>query len=121
MVLSVDPTLLYLIGEPTDPKAVWVKLANQFQKKTWANELEMRRKLHSMRMKEYDSIQVHIRQMTEVFNELSAMDAAMSEEDRVICLLASLPESFVTRFGITSLNAKTKKIELATRGERASP
>ena len=32
--------------------------------------------------------------MTEIFNELSAMDAAMSEEDRVICLLASLPESF---------------------------
>ena len=23
VVLSVDPTLLYLIGEPTDPKAVW--------------------------------------------------------------------------------------------------
>lgn len=28
IVLSVDPTLLYLIGEPTDPKAVWTKLAN---------------------------------------------------------------------------------------------
>ena len=27
----------------------------------------------------------------------------------------------VTRFGKTRLNAKTKKIELATRGERASP
>ena len=34
VVLSVDPTLLYLIGEPTDPKVVWDKLANQFQKKT---------------------------------------------------------------------------------------
>ncbi|ORU94977.1 MAG: hypothetical protein A6F71_10150 [Cycloclasticus sp. symbiont of Poecilosclerida sp. M] len=94
VVLSVDPTLLYLIGEPTDPKAVWDKLADQFQKKTWANKLEMRRKLHSLRMKEDDSVQGHIRRMTEVFNELSAMDAAMSEEDRVICLLASLPESF---------------------------
>ena len=26
VVLSVDPTLLYLIGEPTDPKAVWPSL-----------------------------------------------------------------------------------------------
>jgi len=94
VVLAIDPTLLYLIGEPTDPKIVWTKLANQFQKVTWANKLEMRKRLHSLRMKEDDSVQDHVRQMTEVFNELSAMDAAMSEEDRVICLLASLPESF---------------------------
>ena len=39
VVLSIDPTLLYLIGEPTDPKAVWTTLADQFQKKTWANSL----------------------------------------------------------------------------------
>ena len=104
--LSVDPTLLYLIGEPTDPKAVWVKLANQFQKKMWANKLEMRRKLHSMRMREGDSVQGHIRQMTEVFNELSALDAPMSEEDQVICLLASLPESFGLL--ITALEASSE-------------
>ena len=106
MVLSVDPTLLYLIGEPTDPKAVWVKLANQFQKKTWENKLEMRRKLHSMRMREGDSVQGHIRQMTEVFNELSALDAPLSEEDQVICLLASLPESFGVL--ITALEASSE-------------
>ena len=74
VVLSVDPTLLYLIGEPTDPKVVWTKLADQYQRKTWANKLELRRKLHSMRMKEGDSVQGHVRQMTEVFNPLSAMD-----------------------------------------------
>ena len=34
VVLSIGPTLLYLIGEPTDPKAVWTTLADQFQKKT---------------------------------------------------------------------------------------
>ena len=62
VVLAVDPTLLCL--EPTDPRAVWTKLADQFQKKTWANKLELRRKLHSMRMKDGDSVQGHIRQMT---------------------------------------------------------
>ena len=30
VVLSIDPTLLYLIGEPTDPKEVWTKLGDQF-------------------------------------------------------------------------------------------
>ena len=36
IVLAIDPSLLYLIGEPEDPIAVWKKLADQFQKKTWA-------------------------------------------------------------------------------------
>ena len=34
IVLSVDPSLLYLIGDPTNPVDVWKKLSTQFQKKT---------------------------------------------------------------------------------------
>ena len=33
IVLSVKPSLLYLIGDPEDPITVWQKLANQFEKK----------------------------------------------------------------------------------------
>ena len=94
VVLAIDPALLYLIGEPTDPTEVWTKLENQFQKKSWANKLSMRRKLHSLRLEDGDSVQDHVKQMTEIFNALSVMDAPVSEEDRVIYLLASLPESF---------------------------
>ena len=35
IVLAVDPLLLYLLGDPEDPKAVWKKLEEQFQPKTW--------------------------------------------------------------------------------------
>ena len=73
-----------LIGEPTDPTEVWTKLENQFQKKSWANKLSMRRKLHSLRLKDGDSVQDHVKQ-----NALSVMDAPVSEEDRVIYFLAS--------------------------------
>jgi len=41
IVLSIEPSLLYLIGYPEDPDVVWQKLANQFQKNTWANKLEL--------------------------------------------------------------------------------
>ncbi len=37
VVLSVDTSLLYLVGEPEDRVVVWGKLAAQFEKKTWAN------------------------------------------------------------------------------------
>ena len=34
VVLSVDPSLLYLIGNPVDPVAVWIKLEEHYQKKS---------------------------------------------------------------------------------------
>ena len=49
IVLSVQPSLLYLLGTPEDPVEVWRKLANQFQKKSWANKLKLRRKLYALR------------------------------------------------------------------------
>ena len=52
ILLSIEPSLLYLIGEPEDPAVVWENLANQFQKRTWANKLELRRKLFSWRLKD---------------------------------------------------------------------
>ena len=94
IVLSIDPSLLYLIGEPTSPIEVWTVLENQFQKKTWANKLHLRRKLYALRLKEGDSVQEHLRHMTEVFNALSAVGDDVTDEDRVVHLLASLPESY---------------------------
>jgi len=45
VVLSIQSSLLYLIGDPKDPIAVWKKLEDQFQRKTWASRLQLRRKL----------------------------------------------------------------------------
>ena len=71
VVLSVDTSLLYLIGDPEDPVTVWKKLADQFEKKTWANRLDLHRKLHSLRLKDGDSALEHIKVMTELFDALS--------------------------------------------------
>ena len=91
VVLSVDTSLLYLVGNPEDPVVVWKKLADQFEKKTWATRLDLRRKLHSLRLKDGDSAQEHIKVMTELFDSLSVAGETVSEDDRVVYLLASLP------------------------------
>ena len=69
IVLSLEPSLLYLIVDPDDPGVVWKKLADQFQK-TWANKLALRRRLYSLKLKEGDSVHNHIKLMTETFDEL---------------------------------------------------
>ena len=102
-MLSVEPSLLYLIGDPEDPVVVWKKLADQFQKKTWANKLELCRKLFSLRLKDGDSMQDHIKGMTEVF-----------DEDRVVHLLASLPDSYNVLVTALEANEEVPKMEMVT-------
>ena len=52
IVLSVNPTLLYLLEpDPENLALVWKKFAYQFQRKTWANKLALRRKLYNLKLK----------------------------------------------------------------------
>ena len=83
------------VSDPTDPVVVWRILADQFQCKMWANKLELKRKLFSLRLAEGGSVQEHVKVMTEIYEELSVIGVAISEEDTVVYLLASLPESYI--------------------------
>ena len=35
MVLSIEPSLLYIIGDSKSPVKVWKRLSDHFQKKSW--------------------------------------------------------------------------------------
>ena len=108
VVLAVEPSLLYLLGDPEDPMVVWKKLEEQFQRKTWANKLQLRRKLFSLKLKEGGSVNEHVKTMTETFEELAVIGDPVSEEDRVVHLLASLPESFDML--VTALEAQSDNV-----------
>ena len=116
IVLAVHETQLYLLPDPVCPVAVWKKLADQFQKKSWANKLALRRKLHSLKLKDKGSVQQHIKSLMEVFEELSIIGDVVDEEDRVVHLLASLPNSYDML--VTALEANSEVPHLATVTER---
>ena len=58
---------------------------------------------------------IHIKSMTEIFNELAVIGAGMEEEDKVVTLLASLPETYNMK-RVTTLKASTEvpQMELVT-------
>jgi hypothetical protein len=116
IVLSIDPTQLYLIGEPADPIVVWQKLADLFQKKSWANKLHLKKRLYSLRLDEGGSMQEHIKDMTETFNALSVIGDVITDEDRVVHLLASLPDSYSVL--VTALEASAEVPSMETVIER---
>eukprot|EP00794_Sanderia_malayensis_P020843 gene20843-22886_t len=115
VVLLIELCLLYLLGDLQDPVVVWNKLATQFQKKTWANKLALRRKLYSLRLKESQSVQQHIKEMTEVSEELSILGDPIEEEDCVVHLLASLPSSFYVWVTALEASEDVPKIEMVTK------
>ena len=92
MLLTISTNLLYLLGAPTDSKTVWQVLEEQYQKKSWANVFQKRRKLQSLKLRDGQSVQAHVKQLTEVM-ELAIIDVPVKEADRVMYLLDSLPDS----------------------------
>ena len=114
IVLAVEPSLLHLIGDPKDPIVEWKKLQDEFQKKTWANKLALQWKLHPLQLKDGNSVQDHIKAMIELFNELAIVGDVIEEEDRVVYLLVSLPDSFNTLVTALEANEKVPKVEIVT-------
>ena len=103
-----------MTGDPEDPSDVWQKLESQFQKRTWANKLQMRHKLISLRLKEGDSVQEHIKAVTETFDGLSVIGDPISDEDCVVHLLATFPESYNVLVTALQGNEAVSRMEVVT-------
>ena len=109
IVLAIEPSLLYLLEDPQDPTVV---LEGHYQKKTLANILALRRRLYSLKLGEGESMQDHIKRITEIFGDLSIVGDEISNEDRVVHLLASLPESYNVLATALEWNATVPKMEV---------
>ena len=117
IVLSVDWTLLYLLGPDSEnPVVLWRKLADQFQKKTFANRLVLWRKLYNLKLKDEQSIQKHVKMLTEIFDELSIIGDPIDEENQVVHLLANLPESYDMLVTAFEASPEVPKLEIVTEG-----
>ena len=103
-----------MIGDPEDPSEVWKKLESQFQKRTWANKLQLRHKRFSLRLKQGDSVQEHIKAMTEIFDGLSVIGDPISDEDRVVHLLASLLGTYNVLVTALEANKAVPRMEVVT-------
>ena len=114
IILTVQPSLLYLIGDPEDPSEVWQKLESQSQKRKWANKVKARCKLFSLRLKEGASAQEHIKAMTKISDRQSVIEDPISDEDLVVCLLASLPESYHALVTALEANEAVPRMEVLT-------
>ena len=74
----------------------------------------MRHKLISLRLKEGDSVQEHIKAVTETFDGLSVIGDPISDEDCVVHLLATFPESYNVLVTALQGNEAVPRMEVVT-------
>ncbi len=73
-------------------KALWDKLGTLYQSKSLVNKLFLRKNLYNMRMKDGDSMTEHLNAFNIVVSQLLSIDIQISNEDKCISLLCSLPD-----------------------------
>lgn len=96
IVLSVSTTQLYLITTCEEPKDAWDTLKKHFERQTLANKVFLKKQYFRKEMKEGTPIDVHLKDMKELTNKLASIGAPIAEEDQVVTLLGSLPQSYST-------------------------
>ena len=105
IALAISTPQLYLITSCEKLKDAWDALYNHFERKSLANKLYLKKQYFRTEMKDGTSIETHLKHMKEITDKLASIGAPISEEDQVVTLLGSLPQSYSTL--VTALEART--------------
>lgn len=94
LVLSVSSEMIYMISECATANEAWDKLGKHFERDSLSNKIFLKKKYFRSEMKESESLTNHLKNMKQITDRLAAIKAPISEEDQVVTLLGSLPDSY---------------------------
>jgi hypothetical protein len=82
------------VSEEATTKDLWDKLGKLYQYKSLVNKIFLRKKLYNLRMRDGDSVAEHLNAFNTVVSQLVSVEIKISDEDKCISLLCSLPDSW---------------------------
>jgi hypothetical protein len=89
----VDDVLFNIIGEETTT-GLWSRMESLYMTKSLMNQIYLKRQLYSLKMREGTKITDHLNVFNTLICQLNSMDVKPDDEDKVVTLLCSLPESW---------------------------
>jgi hypothetical protein len=82
------------VSEEATTKDLWNKLGKLYQSNTLVNKLFLRKNLYSTRIRDGDSVAGHLNAFNNVVSQLIIVEIKISDEDKYMSLLFSLPDSW---------------------------
>jgi hypothetical protein len=101
------------VSEEATTKDLWEKLGKLYQSKSLVNKLFLRKKLYNLRMRDGDLVEEHLKAFNTVVSQLISIDIKISDEDKCISLLCSLPDlwdSLVVAIGSNTNSLKFEEV-----------
>jgi hypothetical protein len=111
--LCLSDSVLLNVSEEATAKDLWEKLGKLYQSKSLVNKLFLRKKLYNLRMRDGDSVAEHLNAFNTVVSQLVSIDIKISDEDKCISLLCSLPyswDSLVVAIGSNTTSLKFEEV-----------
>ncbi|KAJ0391403.1 hypothetical protein P43SY_010543 [Pythium insidiosum] len=111
----LSPTYQSMVRESTSALEAWETLRVFFVKQSLHNRVQLRKELHEFTMADGGNIMDHMVRFDDLCAKLSAVGETMSEEERLVILLGSLPVEYdamvrilEAMYNLTLLAAKEK-------------
>lgn len=111
IVIAIKSSQLYLITSCKDPIDAWEKLKTQFERNSLSNKIMMKKQYFRAAMAEDTSMEDHLKEMKILTDRLAAIGAPISNEDQVVTLLGSVPESYSGL--VTALEVRGDQLNLS--------
>jgi hypothetical protein len=119
---TADVYVKLLIGKPTAAKA-WKKLEKNFEKKSNARVIQLRKKLTSIKLMEKQTIAEYLGEIREIKVDLEAARQTISDMELAVHALNGLPVEYVTlveilEMGETELDLDANQPKLMQREQK---
>ena len=86
--------VMYHVMDEESSVAIWLKLEGRYMSKSLTNKLLRKKKLYGLKMAERSALAQHISMFNRIISHFNQVVLKFEEEDMVLFLLNSLPESY---------------------------
>jgi hypothetical protein len=111
--LCLSDLVLLNVSEEATTKYLWDKFGKMYQSKSLVNKLFLRNKVYNLRMRDGDSVEENFNTFNTVVSHSISIEIKISDDDKCISLLCSLPDlwdSFVVAIGINAIALKFDEV-----------
>ena len=92
--LCLAKNILANVSEISTAKGLWEKIEQMYQAKSLSNRLYLNEQFHTLHMEEGTRISDHMSILNGIISDLKAIGVAISDEDKALRLIWSLPTSY---------------------------